>query len=139
MQSSHIRFAPVRLKARHDGWTSARQRHFIQALAATKSVSKACKAVGMSRVSAYALRDRDDASGFRRAWTDALQPDFAVEPRCSQRMRQSIRLVRKRRKVDNVEEVEGAPNSPASAPSFSSALNTLETYLALLRAQGDPS
>lgn len=128
------RFTPVELKPRHDGWTPARQRHFIQVLAATNSVSKACQAVGMSRVSAYALRDRDNASDFRRAWTHALQPDFGIELRCSQRMRQPIRRVGERRKVDNVEEMEGAPNSPASAPSFLSALKTLETYLALLRA-----
>lgn len=132
MQLSRVRFTPVPIKARHDGWTPVRQRHFIQTLAATKSITKACAAVGMTRMSVYTLRGRPDAAEFRNAWRRALEPEFAVEPRRSQRMRQSVRT---RREVDNVEEVEGSPNSSVSAPSFSSALKTLETYLAVLRAQ----
>ena len=61
-----IRFKPAALKARHDGWTPARQHHFIAMLAATKSITAACRAVGMSRESAYALRDRPEASGSAR-------------------------------------------------------------------------
>src|SRR5690349_17720266 len=68
-----IRFTPVPLKARHDGWTADRQRRFIHVLAATKSLAKACAAVGMSRTSAYKLRDRPDALHFRLAWRAALE------------------------------------------------------------------
>ena len=113
-----IRFTPVPLKARHDGWTAERQRRFIDMLAATRSLTKACAAVGMSRTSAYALRDRSDALHFRLAWRAALEAGFARD---------------RRSKVDEVQEVEGVPNS-SSRTSTSSAWETLQTYLALLRA-----
>ena len=61
MQPPRSHFTPIPLKARHDGWTGARQIRFIEVLAATKSISKACSAVGMSRASAYKLRDRPEA------------------------------------------------------------------------------
>jgi hypothetical protein len=60
MAPPRIRFAPVQLNARHDGWTAARQLRFIEVLDATKSIAEACKAVGMSRASAYKLRDRPE-------------------------------------------------------------------------------
>jgi hypothetical protein len=116
-----IRFKPVPLKARHDGWTEERQRRFIDVLAATKSLTKACAAVGMSHTSAYALRDRPDALQFRLAWRAALEAGFARD---------------RRSKVDEVQEVEGVPNS-SSRTSTSSAWETLQTYLALLRAQDE--
>ena len=72
MQRPRICFTPVPLKARHDGWTPARQRHFIHVLAVTKSITRACKAVGMSAVTAYALRKRPGAAGFAAAWDAAL-------------------------------------------------------------------
>ena len=82
-------FIPVRLKPRHDGWTPARQFHFIDELAATRSVTRAARAVGISRESAYALLARSRAcpeqrrAGFARAWERALAPDFAtVTPPC---------------------------------------------------------
>ena len=50
-------FAPVPRKcARHDGWTPARQRAFIEALADTGSVSRAAAQVNMSTEGAYYLR-----------------------------------------------------------------------------------
>jgi hypothetical protein len=92
-------FSPVPVKARHDGWTPARQFRFIEMLAATKSVTRACASVGMSRESAYALRDRlEAAGGFALAWRGALAPDFQKAPR--------------RLEVDEVKEVEGPPDSP---------------------------
>lgn len=57
---------------RHDGWTPARQRDFIAALARIGVVSAAAKSVGMSRKSAYALRKRADAESFSAAWAAAL-------------------------------------------------------------------
>jgi hypothetical protein len=57
---------------RHDGWTPERQRAFIAALARIGMVAAAARAAGMSRKSAYALRDRaGPASSFARAWDEA--------------------------------------------------------------------
>lgn len=109
-QPPRIRFRPVELKVRHDGWTAARQLHFIQVLDATKSISKACSAVGMSRVSAYKLRDRPEAGQFRLAWNAALRPDFDRGRRGSK------------------------PKLMQDRQPTSSALQTLQTYLAQLRA-----
>ena len=63
-----ILFEPVRLRHRHDGWTAERQVAFIQTLADTGCVEDACRAVGMSDSSAYELRRRPNAIGFRDAW-----------------------------------------------------------------------
>ena len=70
-------FEPVPLRYRHDGWTPDKQLEFIQALAASGCVDEACRAVGMSRNSAYALRQRPDAQAFRLAWRAAK--DVQVE------------------------------------------------------------
>ena len=69
-------FNPVALRARHDGWTPARQIAFIQSLAETANVEEACRMVGMSPRAAYTLRNRPDAGSFRQAW--ALATDYAV-------------------------------------------------------------
>ena len=106
-----IRFTPVELKARHDGWTEARQRHFIDVLAATKSLTRACQAVGKSRTSAYKLRDRPEARQFRLAWDAALRPDFDRPIR-----RMAPKLMK-----------HGQPTSPTPEP--------LQTFLARLREQ----
>jgi hypothetical protein len=68
--------AVPRRNARHDGWTPERQRAFIEALADTGSVSRACGQVNMTTVGAYYLRRQPGAEGFRRAWEAAL--DFGV-------------------------------------------------------------
>ncbi len=112
METPRIRFKPAALKARHDGWTAARQYRFIELLAATKSITAACRAVGMSRESAYALRDRPEAAGgFAFAWRKALEPDFVKQaqrrsPRALVRLR---RLAEARSKVDEREEMNGPP------------------------------
>lgn len=69
-------FDSVPLRARHDGWTPDRQERFIEALAETACVEEACRAVGMSVTSAYALRRRVDAAHFRHAWEGAL--DYGI-------------------------------------------------------------
>lgn len=141
MQPPRNRFTPVQLKARHDGWSPGRQRCFIEELAATRSVSKACRAVGMSRDSAYKLRGRPEAAQFRLAWNQALEPYPAAERRRSPRAVQRLKRLEQRRKADEVNEMDGPPISPApgtsalSALSASSALSTLEVLLAQLRAQ----
>jgi len=71
-------FTPVTRKVqRHDGWTPARQKAFIEALADTGSVSRAAAMVNMSAEGAYFLRRQKGAEGFRRAWEAAL--DFGVK------------------------------------------------------------
>ena len=67
-------FTPVpMLRNRHDGWTAERQQQFIMALALYGQVEAACKASGISRKSAYALRNREGAQNFVWAWDVAIQ------------------------------------------------------------------
>jgi len=62
-------FEPVPLaRSRKDGWTPARQRIFLAALAATGLVSRAAKAAEMGVTSAYTLRKRKGAESFAAAW-----------------------------------------------------------------------
>jgi hypothetical protein len=66
-------FVPVPLKRiRHDGWTPERQMRFIEVLSVTGQVSAACRAVGISRKSAYKLLDHPEAESFAAAWQAAL-------------------------------------------------------------------
>jgi len=67
-----LSFDPAPVRARHDGWTSERQIAFIEALAECGCVLDACRRVGMSAESAYALRRRPGSRGFRAAWENAL-------------------------------------------------------------------
>jgi hypothetical protein len=63
-------FTPVPLRrSRKDGWTPARQRIFLAALAATGMVSRAARAAGMGVTSAYNLRRRKGAESFAAAWS----------------------------------------------------------------------
>jgi hypothetical protein len=57
---------------RADGWTPDRIRAFLNALAETGVVADACQAAGMSRQSAYALRNRAAGRPFLLAWRGAL-------------------------------------------------------------------
>ena len=72
--SDGLDFAPVpSASTRHDGWTPAHQRAFINQLARIGVVRAAARAVGRSAKSAYALRRRAGVdSGFVRAWDRAL-------------------------------------------------------------------
>jgi hypothetical protein len=58
---------------RRDGWTPARQLRFLDALVRTRSVTGAAAAAGMSRESAYRLRNRDPKGLFAAAWDRALE------------------------------------------------------------------
>lgn len=49
---------------RRDGWTAQRQRAFLEALAEGHSVEDACRIVGMTHQSAYALRRRAAGAAF---------------------------------------------------------------------------
>lgn len=63
---------PVPVKPRHDGWTPARQRIFLEALARCGNVSEAARCAGMARESAYRLRRRAGAEAFARTWDAAM-------------------------------------------------------------------
>ena len=77
--------SPPRRRRRSHEWDAGKAVTFIVTLAATRSVTLAAREAGMSRKSAYALRDRDTA--FAKAWAAALGT----------------------RKGDKVEEVEEPP------------------------------
>ena len=57
-------FRPVPLRSRRDGWSAERQCAFLAQLYLTRSVTSAARAVGMSRASAYRLREREEAESF---------------------------------------------------------------------------
>lgn len=78
-----LRFAPVPLRARRDGWPPLLQRRFILNLARGMSASEAAQRVGRSRQSAYALRGRSGAQSFTRAWDAATA--FAQAARAAPR------------------------------------------------------
>lgn len=63
-------------QTRRDGWTAERQLRFLGALADSRSVTAAAAAVGMSRESAYRLRNRSEGSLFVLLWDRALQADL---------------------------------------------------------------
>ena len=57
-------------RERRNGWTAARRERFLASLVLKPDVRRACRAVGLSRQSAYRLRGRDAA--FAAAWDQAL-------------------------------------------------------------------
>lgn len=63
---------PPAPQAREDGWSPARQRTFLETLAATGVVRAACEAVELSPRSAYNLRIRADGAAFRLGWDAAI-------------------------------------------------------------------
>lgn len=62
--------ALVPLRYRFDGWTAPKQRAFLAALGTTGCIRDACRAVGMSKTSAYRLRER--SAEFAGEWDCAL-------------------------------------------------------------------
>ena len=69
-------FTPVPRRYRHDGWTPARQKAFIEALADCGCVTRAAAQVNMAQANCYALRRAKGAEEFRAAWEAAL--DFGL-------------------------------------------------------------
>lgn len=61
---------------RRDGWTAAARAEFLEVLAETGRIGRACAAVGLSRQSANALRTRDPvfAASVDAAWLLARDP-----------------------------------------------------------------
>jgi hypothetical protein len=66
-------FTPVPVCARRDGWTAERQRAFIRLLSEGLRPGRAAAEVGMSRQTAYALRERPGAESFAAAWNAAIE------------------------------------------------------------------
>lgn len=60
-------------KPRHNQWTREKMVLFLRELAATQSVALAAKAAGMSRTSAYNLRNRLQGTPFALGWEVALE------------------------------------------------------------------
>lgn len=67
-----LKFTPVPLRAQHNGWTPRRQLAFIVALARGSGVDEAARKLGMTRQTAYRLRNREGAESFAAAWDSAL-------------------------------------------------------------------
>src|SRR2546430_1080190 len=67
-----LRSPKPRTKIRRDGWTAERQLRFLDTLSRTRSVTKASAAAGMSRESAYRLRDRREGAPFAAFWDRAI-------------------------------------------------------------------
>ncbi len=61
-----------RASIRKDGWTAERQLRFLDALAQSRSVVKAAAFAGMSRESAYRLRERREGALFALLWDRAI-------------------------------------------------------------------
>jgi len=66
-----LAFAPAPTRKQHAGWTAERQRDFVAALMEGLSPGSAAVRVGLSRQSAYRLRERPGAGEFAAAWDRA--------------------------------------------------------------------
>ncbi|WP_375392327.1 hypothetical protein [uncultured Sphingomonas sp.] len=69
---SEFEWRPVPRRPRKDGWTPEAQQRFIEALARTGVVERACEEVGLSVRSAYDLRNRPGGERFAAAWAAVL-------------------------------------------------------------------
>lgn len=69
---TEFEWRPVPRRPRRDGWTPEVQQRFIEALARTGVVERACEAVNMSVTSAYNLRNAPGCERFAEAWRDVL-------------------------------------------------------------------
>jgi hypothetical protein len=76
-------FTPVPLRFRKDGWTPMKQADFLGRLAETWSVAAAARHVGMTRESAYRLRERPGAESFAAAWDSILAQRAEARSRMS--------------------------------------------------------
>ncbi len=71
-------------RSRRDGWTAERQLRSLAALARTRSVTRAAAFAGMSRESAYRLRNREAGALFAALWDRAVKGHKAVSSRHSE-------------------------------------------------------
>ena len=73
MNLAFLRFRPVPVRARRDGWTPALQRRFILNLARGMGPAEAARSLGRTRQTAYALRDKAGGEEFAAAWDAAIE------------------------------------------------------------------
>lgn len=69
--SDLLRFAPVPLRAQHNGWSPELQVRFILALARGAGPDEAARGLGRTRQSVYRLRKKPGAESFAAAWDRA--------------------------------------------------------------------
>lgn len=67
---------PPKRAIRHNEWTRQKMVQFLRELAACQSVAQAAGAVGMSRQSAYRLRNRLQGTPFSLGWEVALEMGY---------------------------------------------------------------
>ena len=103
----HVLSRPRRPRRLGD-WTSERAVTFIVTLAATRSVTLAARAAGMSRKSAYALKQRDPAFAF--AWAAASRATKGYK----------------------VEEMEGPPIPPSYGNASPSRIEREQRFVRLI-------
>jgi len=77
---------PRPTRTRHDGWTAERQLAFLGALSLTRNVTRSAAAAGMSRESAYRLRERHDGALFAARWDQILRRAY-LAPTTTARLR----------------------------------------------------
>ena len=97
-------------RIRSDGWSPERQLAFLAALARTRSVTRAARAAGMSRESAYRLRRREPRGLFALSWARAMGP-VTVPLSRAQVVEGHIRAIAR---ACGAEAVNRRPKSPAS-------------------------
>lgn len=65
-------FSPPPGATRHEGWTPDKQRCFLEALSEGHNVIRSCAIVGLSKQSAYALRNSPRGQSFALGWDAAV-------------------------------------------------------------------
>ncbi len=136
---------------RHDGWTPDRQRAFLSAIADGETVERACRLVGLSAASAYALRQRAAGAGFALGWRAAnlLARDRVADQLMARALDGQVETVTRpdgstisRHRYDNRTAltllarldrmVEQAPADPAAAASSHAARLVAQDFEAFL-------
>lgn len=146
----HIRFTPVPVKPRHDGWTPERQRGFIDRLCVTGCIARAARAVGKSPQSVYRLRDLPGATSFARAWDRALDAGQSYQIDCgleralvgqSYPIMRGGKVVGERVRYDNrlAMTVLNAMDRRDGRQAMVNPMATLQGYLDALEKQAGPS
>jgi len=78
MNLAFLRFRPVPVRARRDGWMPMLQRRFILNIARGMGPAEAARSLGRTRQTAYALRDKPGGEEFAAAWDAAVEFSRAV-------------------------------------------------------------
>lgn len=119
-----------RAAVRKDGWTKARRKAFLDTLAATCNVGKACEEAGMSVAGAYALRRRDAAFG--DLWREALALGYErLESALLERVLEGVNAI----EIDVTREVmlpDGSGGAAKRVPGSGTGKPLLDTVQAAM-------